>query len=189
MPITLYRSTLQKNTRTKYLARNILHLLLLGKHQLYHQILVLHLNANVLVTFQNVLVGWSRFDTDKTRTVLVYFQKALQIAIGQTTTIDAVLNKVFHRSGFLSTVGSSSQDFWANFADFSAKNCKISLNIGKIWLNSSSQKIPGLMSYAYTIVIILFLLENSVPKSQASVIISTTRSKISNFHPSSSSHL
>ena len=35
--------------------------------------------------------------------------------------------------------------FLPNFAE----NCEIWLKIGEIWLNSSSQKIPGLMSYAY----------------------------------------
>ena len=52
---------------------------------------------------------------------------------------------------------SSSQDFWANFVYFlpnfgeKVRNMShiIWLKIGEIWLNSSSQKIPGLMSYAY----------------------------------------
>jgi len=43
---------------------------------------------------------------------------------------------------------SSSQDFLANFAHFFLPNFgEIWLKIGEIWLYSSSQKIPGLMSY------------------------------------------
>jgi len=38
---------------------------------------------------------------------------------------------------------SSSQDFWTNFVYFLPKIAKY----GEIWPNSSSQKIPGLMSY------------------------------------------
>ena len=46
----------------------------------------------------------------------------------------------------------TSQDFWANFAYFFPKFRRNMAKNGEIWPDSSSQKIHGLMSYAYLIV-------------------------------------
>jgi len=48
---------------------------------------------------------------------------------------------------------SALQDFWANFAYFLPNFGEIWLKISEIWLNSSSQNFPGLMTYPYPTVV------------------------------------
>ena len=82
-------------------------------------------------------------------------KKELLIAAGGAGGVSGQSFKNWYRG----THNSSRRDFWGNFAQISAKNFEIWLKIDEIWPNTSSQKIPGLMSYAYP-----FFLETSESK-------------------------